>query len=73
MVLGGFIAAAGIAAVAIAFTVLNAATFGIAGLIVAGVGIAAGLTGFGLFAMGSCKRTTTPDESPALSSNLALQ
>lgn len=55
MVLGGFIAAAGIAAVAIAFTLLNAATFGIAGLITAGVGVAATLAGVGLFAGGAHK------------------
>ena len=50
VVLEGFIAVAGIAAVAVAFAVLNAATFGIAGLIVAGVGAAATLCGVGLFA-----------------------
>ncbi|HBD7476101.1 TPA: hypothetical protein KKX77_002628 [Legionella pneumophila] len=55
MVLGGFIAAAGIAAVAIAFTVLNAATFGITGLLVAGIGSGAVLAGVGLFASGAYK------------------
>lgn len=73
MVLGGFIAAAGIAAVAIAFTVLNVATFGIVGLVVAGIGVAAALSGVGLFATGAYKnRNTTPyipleeaDDAPA--------
>lgn len=64
MVLGGFIATAGIAAVAIAFTVLNAATFGIAGLVVAGIGVAAALSGVGLFATGAYKnKNTTSDIS----------
>lgn len=59
MVLGGFIAAAGIAAVAIAFAVLNATTFGIAGLVVAGIGVAAALSGVGLFATGAYKNKNT--------------
>ncbi len=58
MVLGGFIAAAGIAATAIAFTVLNAATLGIPGLLLAGAGIAAVLAGCGLFASNMNKQTT---------------
>jgi hypothetical protein len=53
MVLGGFIAVAGIAAVAIALTVLNVATLGSAGLIVAGV--TATLVGVGLFATNAYK------------------
>ena len=52
-VLSGFIAVAGCAAVAIAFTLLNAASFGVAGLLMAGVGIAATLLGVGLFAVGA--------------------
>jgi len=60
MVLGGFIAVAGIAAIAIAFTVLNAATLGIPGLLLAGVGIAAVLAGCGLFAY-NMKKQTTPN------------
>ena len=55
MVLGGFIAAAGIAAVAVAFTVLNAATFGVAGGGLACAGAAAALSGVGLFAAGTKK------------------
>ncbi len=72
MVLGGFIAAVGVAAVAIAFTLLNAATFGIAGLVVAGTGAAAVLSGLGLFAAGAYRnrQTTAPDESLELSGNL---
>ena len=64
MVLGGFIAAAGIAAVAIAFTLLNAATFGTSGLMLACVGVGAVLSGVGLFATGAYKnKQTTSDES----------
>ncbi|MCL9684546.1 hypothetical protein [Legionella maioricensis] len=55
MVIGGFIAAAGMLAVVIAFAVLNAATFGIPGVVVASVGIAASLSGMGLFAAGGCR------------------
>lgn len=70
MVLNGFIAAAGIAAVAIAFTVLNAATFGIAGLIVAAGGTAAALIGAGFFATGACNnKSGTGDESIDYSGN----
>ncbi len=61
-VLGGFIAAIGVAAVAVAFVALNAATFGLAGLIVAGLGAAAILGGVGLFAAGTYKKyQSTPD------------
>lgn len=62
MVLGGFIATAGIAVIALAFTVLNAATFGISGILLAGAGIAATLTGAGLFAY-NMKNQTTPNEN----------
>lgn len=55
-VLGGFIAVIGAAAVAVAFVALNAATFGLAGLIVAGLGSAAILGGVGLFAAGTYKK-----------------
>lgn len=48
-ILGLFINVAGIATIAIAFTVLNAATLGIPGVAVACVGIATTLGGFGLF------------------------
>lgn len=60
MVLGGFIAVVGIAAVAVAFTVLNAATLGT--VIVAGIGIAAVLSGIGLFAVGAYKNSQTNTE-----------
>ena len=74
MVLGGFIAFVGIAAVAIAFTVLNAATFGAAGIVVASVGAAAVLSGVGLFATGAYKnRQTSPDDSLDFSQDLAYQ
>ncbi|KTC86101.1 MULTISPECIES: hypothetical protein [Legionella] len=61
-ILGGFIAALGVAAVAIAFTALNAATLGIPGLVVAGLGAAAILGGVGLFAFGSKKQEAPVDE-----------
>lgn len=54
--LGGFIAVMGIAAVATAFVALNAATFGIAGLAVAGLGMTAILGGIGLFSAGTYKK-----------------
>lgn len=55
-ILGGFIAALGVAAIATAFVALNAATLGIAGLVVAGFGVAALLGGVGLFAAGTYKK-----------------
>ncbi len=64
MVLGGFITTAGIATVAIAFAVLNAAAFCVA----AGVGLAAVMSGIGLFATGTNKnRQTNADVSLAFS------
>ncbi len=63
-IFGGFIAALGAAAVAVAFVALNAATFGLAGLITAGLGVAALLTGVGLFAAGTFRHSQTmPDVS----------
>lgn len=55
MVLGGFVAALGVAAVATAFIMLNALTGGVVGLVVAGIGIASILSGIGLFATGACR------------------
>lgn len=53
MILNGFIAALGIATVIIAFTLLDAVTFGIAGLVIAGTGVVATLAGgYGFFATG---------------------
>jgi hypothetical protein len=67
-ILSGFIAVLGVAAIAIAFTALNAATFGIAGLVLAGIGSAATLAGVGLFARESfSKCNSTPpatEQSP---------
>ncbi|EHL31028.1 ankyrin repeat domain-containing protein [Legionella drancourtii] len=54
-ILGGFMAAVGCAAVAVAFILLNAATLGTAGLVVSGVGMASILVGIGLFATGTYK------------------
>ena len=51
-ILGLFIAAVGIAMIAVAFTVLNAATLGMSGVAVAGVGIVSTLVGLGLFKTG---------------------
>lgn len=74
MVLGGFIAVAGIAAVAIAFTVINTASFGAAGLAVAIVGVAATLAGVGLFATEFyTNRQTTTNESLNFSGNFVHQ
>lgn len=68
-VLGGFIAVAGIAAVATAFVLLNASTFG---LVVAGIGAAAVLWGIGLFATtGTCRNGSSFHEPLASSANLA--
>lgn len=50
LILGGFVEILGISAVCIAFVVLNAATCGLGGIL-AGVGVAAILTGIGLFAL----------------------
>ncbi|CEG57247.1 hypothetical protein [Legionella fallonii] len=73
-ILGGFIAAIGCAAVAVAFTVLNAATLGIAGLVTAGLGIASILGGVGLFALGSCRnQQIATNEPPELSSGFAYR
>ncbi|MGC1182344.1 hypothetical protein [Legionella sp.] len=55
-ILGGFMTVLGAAAIAVAFTVLNAATFGITGLVMAGIGAAVTLSGVGLFAVGSLKK-----------------
>lgn len=49
-ILSGFMAVVGCAAVALAFLAFNASTFGIPGLIVAGLGVGMLLTGVGLFA-----------------------
>lgn len=48
-ILSGFLAVAGGLAVILAFTALNAVTLGTAGVIVAGLGAASVLAGFGLF------------------------
>lgn len=73
VVLGGFIAAAGIAAVAIAFTVLNAATLGIPGLVTAAIGAAAVLSGIGLFATELSKsRNTIPRDSMSHNNHLFI-
>ena len=64
MVLGGFIAAAGALMVAVAFLVLNAATFGGAGMAV--IGASALLSGMGIFASASYNQNTIIDESPVL-------
>ncbi|MCL9686757.1 hypothetical protein MJ258_04460, partial [Legionella sp. EUR-108] len=74
MILGGFIATAGIAAVAIAFTVLNAATLGIPGIVVACIGVAAALSGIGLFATGTYKnRTIIPEELTNITNEIVFQ
>ena len=52
---GGFLSVVGVAAVAVAFVVLNAFTLGVSGLFVASLGAASLLTGLGLFAAGNNK------------------
>ncbi|WP_131783906.1 hypothetical protein [Legionella gresilensis] len=54
-ILGGFIGVLGLTTVAVAFVVFNASTFGIPGLIVAGIGVTTALLGLGLFKLGSYK------------------
>jgi hypothetical protein len=63
MVLSGFIASVGITAVAIAFSALNAAIFGIAGIIVATIGVTTALSGMGLFAVSAYKHRQKTDEN----------
>ena len=72
MVLYGFIAAVGITAVAIAFTVLNAATFGIAGIVVATNGVILALSGMGLFVASTYKNRQKPDEDSVLVSGFVF-
>lgn len=73
-ILSGFIIGAGVAAVALAFTVLNAATFGLAGIIAASLGAAALLGGLGIFsysAVNLCKtKNNEHDEEAAYSPTL---
>ena len=66
MILGGFISAVGIAAVATALTMLNA---GALGLFVAGIGVATALSGVGLFFVAQNERHTTPYEVSLNQSN----
>ena len=74
MVIGGFITALGVATVAIAFTLLNVAIFGVAGLVVAAIGTTAFLTGIGLFSIGTYQNRRLPaDSSVDLSGNLIVQ
>ncbi len=74
MVLGGFVATLGIATVAIAFTILDVATFGMPGVILASLGVAASFSGIGLFSTNACTYwQTIGDESLDLSDNLVHQ
>jgi hypothetical protein len=57
MALSGLIAAA-----AIAFTVLNAATIGVAGIVLASIGVTLALSGMGLFAASAYKNRQKADE-----------
>lgn len=71
VVLRGFIAVAGITAVALAFSVLNSTTFGVAALVLVGIGVAASLSGVGLFACRTYKnKSTSSDISLDHSDNL---
>lgn len=60
MILGGFMMALGVVAVVVALTVLNAATLGGTGLVVAGVGVASLLAGEGLFRRGTLSSNPPP-------------
>jgi hypothetical protein len=71
-VLGGFIAVLGCAAVATAFIFLNAATAGVAGLIVAGLGVACIVAGVGLFATSTYKKEQAKPGDSLGSSNLEI-
>lgn len=62
-ILNGFIAVLGVAAVAVAFTALNAASMGIPGLVVATAGVASILTGIGLFAANHFKSSEVSQDS----------
>ena len=66
-VLSGFIAVLGVAAVAVAFAALNAATFGVAGLVVVSVGATMAVGGLGFFAHSMSKNSSdkNDDESYA--------
>ncbi|NDH69461.1 MAG: hypothetical protein EBY22_16515, partial [Gammaproteobacteria bacterium] len=66
-ILGGFIAVLGAGAIAVAFVALNIATFGAAGIVVAGIGVAALLTGCGLFRLGYTQRINEKQNFEALS------
>lgn len=68
VVLSGFIAVAGIAAIAIAFTVLNAATFGVAGIVTAIIGSAAILSSIGLFTANTAGARQKSIDEPLLNS-----
>ena len=57
-ILSGFIAVMGVVAIAVAFTALNAASCGMPGIAVAGVGLATTLTGLGLFKQAYSNTTT---------------
>ena len=64
-IISGFIFAAGVAAVALAFTMLHAVSGGIAGLVAGGLGIAAMLTGgIGLFNLGSAPDNKENEGTP---------
>lgn len=64
MVLGSFIAIAGIATIALTFTLLNLSTLGGFGIIAASIGVATSLSGLGLFAAGIFKaKPLSHDES----------
>ena len=63
-ILGGFMVVVGCAAIATAFILLNATTFGMTGLVVSSIGVASILVGIGLFATGTYRnRQTIPNES----------
>lgn len=58
-ILGGFIAALGVAAIAIAFTILNAAMLGIPGVALAVSGVVMTLIGYGVFSLNQSVNEST--------------
>lgn len=61
-IISGFMMIVGAAAVTVAFAVLNAASLGITGLAVGGLGVAAVLTGIGIFKTGYDRNYSEPKQ-----------
>lgn len=70
--ISGFMVALGAAAVAVAFTLLNAASLGTAGLVVASIGLASIITGIGFFKAGSDNNNSTKESLTVDSPDMQL-